>query len=108
MIEKIVKVQTTIVTNVFSNFFKFLQKKNIIILALAYIVANNISDFTTEFVKTIIAPIINRIFGTTYDTLDTKTWTILGIHFQIGAFITSLIQFTILLYIVYILYTISS
>ncbi len=97
-----------IYSNFFTNFINFLKGTNIIQVGVAFIVATNVNNIINIFINSILNPIINRIFGSegndkNQKELKDKTITILGIKFGIGAFISGLIQFLIILYIVYMI-----
>lgn len=95
-----------IYNHVFSNFFNFLKNKNILSLGLAFIISMNVNKLSNDFITSIVSPLINRIFGTESDIeLKDRKITIFGITFLIGNFINSLIQFIVILYIVYWIYT---
>ena len=95
-----------IYNHVFSNFFNFLKNKNILSLGLAFIISMNVNKLSNDFISSIVSPLINRIFGTESDIqLKDRKITIFGITFLIGNFINSLIQFIVILYIVYWIYT---
>lgn len=95
-----------IYTRLFDNFLNFLKNKNIIPLGLTFIISLNINKISNDFIESIVSPIINRFFGKESTiALKDRTITIFGITFLIGKFINSLLQFIVILYIVYWIYT---
>ena len=89
------------------NFIDFFKEKNIIQLGFAFIVSTNISSVTNSFVDNIIMPVLQKILSLTYiteDELKTKTVDIFGIKFGIGQFLSSVIKFILLMYVLYIIY----
>ena len=116
----------------FKKFVSFLKKEDIINLGIGFILATAINNFLLIFIDSIMMPFVNRMFGpesstnmpdastnmtTTPDTSDTsnnniikfknRTFNILGINFGIGQFVIGMIQFCVILYIVYLISLIS-
>ena len=104
-------IGTKIYTNIFTNFLHFIITQKILQLGSAFIIGINISNFVTIIVNNIFTPIINRFYGpetgTTTIPFINRTYSILGIQFGYGLVISGLLQFIIILYIVYILYLIT-
>jgi large-conductance mechanosensitive channel len=105
--------ETTVMSNklykkLITNFYKFLKNKNIIPLGLAFIISININKLANDFITNIISPIVNRIFGQTDKVqLKDRVLTILGIRFELGNFLISALQFIVILYIVYFVFTLT-
>jgi large-conductance mechanosensitive channel len=90
----------------FARFIKFLDKYNILGVAIAAVLSDRINELTSEFVNLIIMPIINRDGDGdgVHDSkkLEDKTMTVFGIQFRIGKFVMSVIKFVVITYIIFI------
>ena len=102
----------------FKKFISFIKKEDVINLGIGFILATAINNFLLIVIDSIIMPIVNRIFGpeasaNIIDTTDAsnnnvikfknRTFNIFGINFGIGQFVIGLVQFSIILYIVYLI-----
>ena len=105
----------------FKKFISFIKKEDVINLGIGFILATAINNFLLIVIDSIIMPIVNRIFGpeasaNIIDTTDAsnasnnnvikfknRTFNIFGINFGIGQFVIGLVQFIIILYIVYLI-----
>ena len=98
------------------NFFKsqvdgimsFIFNKNIIQTCIGLIIASQVSKLTTMLIDIIITPIIQRITGDQAAKLEEVKITILGVNLQIGLFLSKLINFIIILIIVYYIWKLST
>ncbi len=89
----------------FARFIKFLDKYNIMGVAIAAVLSDRINEITSEFVNLIIMPVINRD-GDSDGVSDSKkledrTLTVFGIQFRIGKFIMVIIKFIVITYIIF-------
>ena len=85
-------------------FFKFLTKFNIIPLAFSFIISMNLNQLSNSFGKTIISPIISKIFSESNIKLEERTIIIFDINFQYGLFLMNLVQFFFTLLTLYLLF----
>ena len=98
------------------NFFKsqvdgimsFIFNKNIIQTCIGLIIASQVSKLTTMLIDIIITPIIQRITGNQATKLEEVKITILGVNLQIGLFLSKLINFIIILIIIYYIWKLST
>jgi large conductance mechanosensitive channel len=104
---------TNIIKNVsgdIGNFINFINKKNVLDIALAFIISTNINSITNSFIDNIILPILNRIFSneTNNISLKDKKVLIFGINFEIGGFLSAVLKFILLLYVMYTLFKVAN
>lgn len=89
----------------FARFIKFLDKYNIMGVAIAAVLSDRINELTSEFVNLIIMPIINRDGDgdgiRDSKKLEDRTVTVFGIQFRIGKFIMIIIKFIVIAYIIF-------
>jgi len=89
------------------SFLKFLEQNNIAGIAIAAILSERISEVVTEFVNTMVMPIINREYddgdtSTDIKKLDERTMKFYGINLKVGKFIMCLIKFIIMVYLLFL------
>jgi len=104
------QVGHTLYDSAFKNFITFIKKKDILQLGIAFIISININNLSTTLIDNFIAPIINRLFGP--ETGNDKPFkdrkmVILGINFGIGKIVSGLLEFILVLYVVYIIYSVT-
>lgn len=80
----------------FQEFMEFMKKYGVLGLALGIVIGGAIKSLVDSFTIDIINPILGKIMGKV-DLNSLVVWDI-----QIGKFLTQLINFTILLFIVYV------
>lgn len=82
-------------------FSAFLKQGNLMEVATGLLMATAFKDLVTSFSNTFILPIINKLLGMvgSYE----QHVTLFGIDFQIGNFITSLISFVIILFVLFLI-----
>ena len=98
------------------NFFKsqvdgimsFIFNKNIIQTCIGLIIASQVSKITTMLIDIIITPIIQRLTGDETTKLEEVKVNILGVNLQIGLFLSKIINFIIILIIVYYIFKLST
>ena len=83
-----------------NEFLEFLQKQNIISLAIAVVIGNAAKELVSSIVNNLIMPIIG-IF-TPSGSWREITVTILNSDFGIGQFVGSTLDFTIIAFIVFV------
>lgn len=81
-------------------FKEFTVKGNVMNLAVGVIIGAAFQGIVTSLTDNIIAPLIGIFVGKNFDHL---TFTVLGATFGYGAFITSIIDFVIMAFIVFII-----
>jgi len=64
----------------------------------------NLNQLSNSFGRTIISPVINKVFQDSDLKLEERTITIFGITFQYGQFLMNLIQFIFTLMTLYLLF----
>jgi large conductance mechanosensitive channel len=84
------------------SFMEFVRKQGVVGLAVGFIVGLATAAVVTSLVESLINPIIGAILGK--GSLDTLTFTIGDAVFTYGAFIGVLINFVIILAVVYIIF----
>lgn len=82
-------------------FLKFLIDKNVVSAGIAIIVGSQVGKITGSFVENLLSPFINLILAGETKNFDDYIIEFRGIHFKVGLFITSLIQFFINMIMVY-------
>ena len=83
-----------------SEFKAFALKGNMFDLAVGVIVGAAFQGVVTSLTDNILSPIIGLFVGQNFDALQAE---VLGVTFQYGAFITSLINFIIMALVVFLL-----
>ena len=84
----------------FQEFKSFALKGNVMDLAVAVIIGAAFQSVVTSFTTNIISPIIGAFGGKNFDTMQLN---IGGISIGYGAFITSVINFLIMAFVVFLL-----
>jgi large-conductance mechanosensitive channel len=90
-----------------SGFFQFLFERNIIFIAIGFIVSTQISKLITSFVEIFIDPIVKRLSAGTVESLQKLELTIFDVKMKIGLFINTLFNFFITFIIIYQIYIFS-
>jgi large-conductance mechanosensitive channel len=88
-------------------FLNFLFNKNIIQTSIGIIVASQIGRLTNLFVDTILNPVVDRITGGSIKKHEDLTITLLDVKIKIGLIISTLINFLLIIFIVYNIWKIS-
>ncbi len=83
-------------------FMEFVRKQGVIKLAIGFIIATATVVVVNALVGDLISPIIGVITGQA--SLDTLTFTIGDAVFAYGHFLTALINFLLILLVVYVLF----
>ena len=78
-------------TKILKDFRDFLMQRNLITLAIAFVMGVAFAALLNSFVKDIVTPIIGAIFGKV--DFSNLTFTIHNSQFGYGSFITAAIQF---------------
>lgn len=98
---KILKIETTTLVskplNFFEEFIQFIKDFGVIGLAIGVIVGQTTNNLVTSIVTNLISPILGKLVGIN----DIKNWAPEGI--KVGSFISDLINFVAILFVVYIL-----
>ena len=84
----------------FAEFKEFALKGNIVALAIGIIIGGALQGVVTSLTNNILSPIIGIFVGANFNTL---IWDVLGVTIMYGAFITSLINFIILAFVVFLM-----
>lgn len=86
-----------------SNFIEFLNKNNIITTIVAVVMSDRINELTHTFVDTLLMPIINHEKIDSSQKLEDFSIVYNGFKIKVGRFVTVLIKFIIIIFIVYML-----
>ena len=86
--------------NFFNEFKAFALKGNVMNLAVGVIIGAAFQAVVTSLTDNILSPIIGLFTGQNFDRLQVE---VLGITLTYGAFITSVINFVILAFVVFLL-----
>lgn len=86
-----------------NNFKTFIMRGNVMNLAVGVIIGAAFQGVVTSLSTNILSPIIGLFAGQNFDTL---TVTFLGVTLNYGAFLTAVINFLIMAFVVFILITI--
>jgi len=84
----------------FKEFGEFAVQGNVLALAVGIIIGAAFNDVVQSLTTNIISPIIGVFVGTNFDALSVS---FLGVDLMYGAFITSIINFIILAFVVFII-----
>lgn len=81
-------------------FKAFALRGNVMSLAVGLIIGAAFQEIVTSLTDNILSPIIGLLIGQNFDEL---TWDFLGVTLRYGAFITSVVNFIILAFVVFML-----
>jgi len=81
-------------------FKEFALRGNVMNLAVGVLIGAAFQDIVTSFTENILSPIIGLFVGQNFDSLEL---TVVGVTLRYGAFITSIINFIILAFVVFLL-----
>lgn len=82
-------------------FTEFIKKSNLIEVATGFLIATTFKDLVLSFSNTFILPIINSLLGLIGSYPESVF--MFGVEFKIGEFITSLITFIIILFVLFLI-----
>jgi len=82
------------------DFKEFVLRGNVMNLAVGIIIGAGFSAIVTSLTDNLLSPIIGLFTKQNFDTLE---WNVLGTTLRYGAFITSVINFVILAFVVFLL-----
>lgn len=90
-----------------NDFIDFLADNNIIQIGTSFIVSQQVSNLFTEFINTIVGPIIHKITGSEEKSIEDVTVDLFGAELKIGKFSMALtkllLTFIIMFYILKLL-----
>ena len=95
-----------IYTNVYSNFIDFLKRRKLLTVVVTVFISINVSHIVNLFIESFVSPLINKLLGGNTINLEDRTYTIYNITFPLGRFFNGLIQFILIIYIFYVVYSI--
>ena len=81
-------------------FKEFALRGNVMSLAVGMIIGAAFQEIVTSLTENILSPIIGLLIGQNFDSLE---WNVLGVTLRYGAFITSIVNFIILAFVVFLL-----
>jgi len=81
-------------------FKEFALHGNVMSLAVGMIIGAAFQEIVASLTENLLSPIIGVFMGRNFDTLE---WNVLGVTLRYGAFLTSVINFIILAFVVFLL-----
>ena len=81
-------------------FKEFALRGNVMNLAVGMIIGAAFQEIVTSFTDNILSPIVGLFVGQNFDSL---VWSVLGVTLRYGAFITSVVNFIIMAFVVFLL-----
>ena len=81
-------------------FKEFTLRDNVMSLAVGMIIGAAFQEIVTSLTENILSPIIGLLIGQNFDSLKLD---VLGVTLRYGAFITSIVNFIILAFVVFLL-----
>ena len=81
-------------------FKEFALRGNVMCLAVGLIIGAAFQEIVTSLTNNILSPIIGLFIGQNFDALE---WHVFGVTLRYGAFITSIFNFIILAFVVFLL-----
>jgi len=84
----------------FQEFKEFALQGNVMSLAVGVLIGAAFQEIVTSFTDNILSPIIGLFVGQNFDSLE---WNVIGVTIRYGAFITSVVNFIILAFVVFLL-----
>ncbi|ULY68500.1 hypothetical protein [Chlorella virus XW01] len=89
----------------FKDFIDFLNKRNIINTGVGIVVGTQVRTITDVIVRNVINPIVNKTLPTNIE-LDKIELEVLTIKFKVGEIINKLLEFFLIMYLIYQIYRI--
>jgi large-conductance mechanosensitive channel len=89
----------------FKEFFDFLNKRNVINTGIGIVVGTQVRTITDVIVRNFINPIVNKSLPKNIE-LEKIEVNLLGIKFKIGEIINKLLEFFIIMFLIYQIYRI--
>lgn len=105
-IHDLVEVGKNNIKNTLSDFSEFILDYGVLQIGIAFVIGVQLNRLTTDFVDNIIAPIIDRFTKNDEVNLRRKKLEVFGIEFELGNFIVSLINFFLLMIILFYIFKI--
>jgi len=84
----------------FQEFRDFALKGNVMSLAVGLMIGAAFQGVITSLTDNILSPLIGLVIGQNFDSLE---WDVLGVTLRYGAFITSVLNFIILAFVVFLI-----
>jgi len=84
----------------FREFKEFALRGNVMSLAVGLIIGAAFGEIVTSLTEHILSPIIGLFIGQNFDMLE---WYVMGVTLQYGAFLTSVLNFIILAFVVFMI-----
>ena len=81
-------------------FKEFALRGNVMSLAVGMIIGAAFQDIVTSLTDNVLSPLIGLFIGKNFDALELN---VLGVSLRYGAFITSIVNFIILAFVVFLL-----
>jgi len=84
----------------FQEFKDFALRGNVMSLAVGLIIGAAFGDVVSSLTENILSPIIGLLIGQNFDALE---WSVLGVTLRYGAFLTAVLNFIILAFVVFLM-----
>jgi large-conductance mechanosensitive channel len=91
--------------NVSMEFWNYIEQKNIIGLAISFIIGIYVRDFGRAFSKGIVIPILQKVKGGAVEDVKKLTVKLFGIEFKLGGLVIVTINLLIIVFILFMLQT---
>ena len=88
------------IKNFFADFQAFVNKGNVLDMAVGIIIGGAFKDIVTSLIDNIISPLIGLIFKADFNYVAIH---VLGVDIKIGAFITGVINFVVMAFVVFLI-----
>ena len=88
------------IKNFFADFQAFVNKGNVLDMAVGIIIGGAFKDIVTSLIDNIISPVIGLIFKADFNHVAIH---VLGVDIKVGAFITGVINFVVMAFVVFLI-----
>lgn len=97
------------ITNEFADFMTFLLERNIFQTGVAFIIATQVNKFMLDIMNSLISPIVSKTLdANSKSKIENKTIKFFGIEFRIGVLIMSVINFLVMMLLIFYIYKLSN
>jgi large-conductance mechanosensitive channel len=103
-LDKLIYSLVNISANESEGFFNFLFKHDIVNIGIGLILASQLGNIVKIISEELVAPIINKITVSQTKKLEDYKITVLGMEFKIGNILIVIINFMLMLLIIYYIY----
>ena len=89
------------------DFLNFIGEHDIIKIGAAFIISSQINQIAANFTENIISPVIKATISNDINTLKETRLNILGINFELGAFVAAILRFFVTMIVLYYIFKIT-